>query len=141
MAKKKNPPVAAAEPVPLATAVAPDGSVDPTLLTSNVTIAGKLYTLCFDLGSLARGEHELRAAGHDVNLLKALPARTLEDVLVLFAVAIRRFHPEIAYEEALKIPTLPSVYQVRLAVADAWVRSLADPEAGEKKKNPTQPGS
>lgn len=141
MAKKnKAAAVEAAKPEPLATAVAPDGSVDPTLLTAKVTIGGVEYTLCFDLGSLARGEHELRAAGHDVNLLKSLPGATLEDLLVLFAVSIRRFHPEIAFEDALKIPNLPSVYKVRLAIADAWQRSLAIPKP-EDSKNPTQPGS
>lgn len=128
------------EPVAVATAVDANGAVDPTLLTSKVTIRGVEYTLCWDLGALARGEHELRMAGHDVSLLKSLPAATLEDVLVLFAVAIRRFHPEIPYARALKIPTLPSVYAVRLAITEAWARSLAEPEA-EDKKNPTQPGS
>jgi hypothetical protein len=138
--KRSKKAAAPAKTAALATAVAQDGSVDPTLLTAQVTIAGKVYTLCFDLGTLSRGEHELRAAGYDVNLLQSLPADTLEHVLVLFAVAIRRFHPEIAYPDALKIPSLPHVFPLRIAIADAWARSLAAPEAGDKQ-NPTQPGS
>jgi len=137
MTKRKKP--AAGKPEVHATAVLPDGSVDPTLLTAQVTIGGKVYTLCFDLGALARAEHELRALGHNVNILSALPVETLSDVLVMFAVAVRQFHPGIGYDAALAIPKLSDVYKVRLAVADAWSRSLAEPDP-EAKKNPTQPG-
>jgi hypothetical protein len=123
----------------LATAVAPDGAVDPTLLTSKVKIGGREITMCWDLGSLARAEHELRSSGHDVNLLKALPALTLENTMVLFAASVRRFHPEITFEKAMKMLTLANVYTVGVAIADAWARSLADP-GKDAEENPTQPG-
>lgn len=136
MKRKKAVAAKAAE---VATAVAADGSVDPTLLTSTVTIKGKEYTLCFDLLSLARAEHELRKAGHDVNLFEILPVDTAERLLTMFAVALRRFHPDIPFEDALRIPGLGSFYQLRLAVVDAWRRSLEEPEV-DSSKNPTQPG-
>ena len=135
----KNAAAAATETQP-STAVAPDGSVDPTLLTSKVKVGGKEYTLCFDLQTLAAVEHQLRKAGHDVYLLESLPSQTLAHVLVTFAACIQRFHPEIPYQEALRLPGLNDIYAVRLAIADAWRRSVAEPE-GEDKKNPTQPGA
>ena len=127
----------AAKPEPTAPAVVND---DPTLQTHEVKIRGKAYTLCFDLRSLARAERELRAAGNDVNLFLALPGQTLDNLLTLFACAIRRFHPEIGYDEACELLTPADVYVVGEAVNKLWEDSVPAPDESADK-NPIQPGS
>lgn len=133
MSKKKTSP--AAEPAPIAVVA------DPNLLTSTVKVGGKEYTLCFDMRTLATIERQLRAEGHNVNLLEALPSQTIEHLLVTFAASIRRFHPEIGFVEALAIPKLTDIYAVSLAIAEAWRKSLPEVDPKDAKKNPTGPGA
>lgn len=129
--RKKQAPAPA--PVPAAPAVE---LIDPTLQTSTVKVQGREYTLCFDMLTLAKVERELRAQGHNVTLLEALPSQTLEHVLVTFAAALRRFHPEIPFAKALTLPKLADVYAVSLAIADAWKKSLPAPDESVKKNAP-----
>lgn len=135
MTPKKRKPAPAA---PVAAPV-PEVPADPTLLTSTVTLRGREYVLCFDLGTLAQAEAELIKQGHAVNLLKSLPGLTIEDVMVTFAAALRRFQPEIGFTEALRIPAMGEVYLIGNAIADAWNRSLTPPEK-EAPRNPPSPG-
>ena len=114
----------------------PVDAVDPTLETSKVTVQGREFTLCFDMLTLAKIERELRAQGHNVLLLNSLPSQTTEDLLVTFAAAIRRFHPEISFVEALSLPRLADVYAISLAIADAWKKSLPAPDDKVKKNDP-----
>lgn len=120
---------------------------DPTLPTQEVKIGGKTYTLCFDLRSLARAERELRAAGNDVNLFYALPGRTLDNILTLFACSIRRFHPEIGYDDACALLTPLDVYTVGDAINKLWEESVPKPDDEELEAtnkagaDPTQPGT
>jgi hypothetical protein len=118
------------------TKLAPE-NLDPTLATSVVKIGGKEYRMCFNLGALAQAESELIAQGHDVNLLSALPSLNLNSTLVLFAASIRKFHPEISFEEAKALLTLPQLLEVGSVIADVWNKSLA-PASDEDKANPTQ---
>lgn len=114
---------------------------DPTLQTRDVTIGGKVYTLCLDLRSLARAERELRANGYDVSLYLALPGQTLDNILTVFAAALRRFHPEIDYDAACNLLTLPDVYVVGEAIMRLWQSSMPKPEKTVAERNPIQPGS
>jgi len=112
---------------------------DPTVQTSEVVIGEKVYRLCLTTRALAQAERELVAAGHDVMLLRAFPLRlTLDSILLLFAASIRKFHPEVGFEEAIDLVTPPYIHAVALALVEAWNKSIPAPE---KKANPTEPGS
>jgi hypothetical protein len=109
--------------------------VDATLPKIPVTIDGKTYDLCFDLGALAEAETEFRRQGHDVNLMDALPGFTLAQVRTLFPCALRKFHPDISFDDAQKMVTLPTLYVVAAAIGAAWQASL--PES-DKQADPPQ---
>jgi hypothetical protein len=102
--------------------------VDPTLPKVPVLIDGETYFLCFDLGALAEAESHFRQHGHDINLLDALPGYTLSHVRTLFPCALRKFHPEISFEDAQAMITLPTLYLVAAAVGEAWKASLPEPQ-------------
>lgn len=118
-----------------------DASKDPTLPFTEITIKGKPYRMCLDLGALAEAEHEIVRQGHDVNLLVNLPPVNLETMRIVFAASLRKFHPEIAYADALQLLTLPFLQDAYAAVIDAWNKALAEPSGEAGGKNPTEPGS
>jgi hypothetical protein len=128
----------ASKPKPTAPALV---NYDPTLQTWEVKIGGKSHTLCFDLRFLARAERELRAAGNDVNLFRALPGQTLDNIFTMFACSLRRFHPEISYDDACGLLTPAQVYVVSDAINKLWEASIPAPDPEAAKENPTQPGS
>lgn len=112
---------------------------DPTLPKTPVTIKGVTYNLCLDLGALAEAEAALIAEGHtEVNLLYALPNQNLGNTRIVFAAALRKFHPEIPFEHAMGLLTFDSLYTVALAIQKAWV--AATPEA-DQSAPPPQPGA
>jgi hypothetical protein len=108
-------------------------SIDPTAPTIPVVINGITYHLVFTLSALAEAETHFRAQGHDVNLLDALPGYTLAHVRTLFPCALRARHPDISFEEAQRLITMPVLYVVAAAIGAAWQASLPEPEA-----NPTE---
>lgn len=115
-------------------------SADPTLRVAEVTVKGRKLTLCFDLRELARAEAELKRAGHaEVDLFRSLPVDTVESVFIVFACAVRRFHPEIGFDEAVSMLNFSDIYNVRQEVVNAWAASMPDPEP-EKTADPTNPG-
>ena len=101
---------------------------DPTLPKTPVTIDGKEYNLCFDLGALAVAEAALNAEGHNVNLLAALPQLNLANTRVIFAAALRTFHPNISFDDAVKMVSFANVYTIANAIAEAWQSALPGPE-------------
>jgi hypothetical protein len=111
---------------------------DPTLPKTPVTIAGKTYNLCLDLGALAEAEAALIAQVHNVNLLYALPNQNLSNTQVVFAAALRKFHPEITFEEAKRLLTIDALYTVALKLQEAW--KAATPEV-DTTQSPPQPGA
>lgn len=114
---------------------------DPTLATTDVVIDGKVYRMCFDMQALGQAEEDLIAEGHDVQLLLALPKFNIKNTLIIFAASIRRFHPEISYEDAVRLVTLPYVYTVAAAIQEAWKKAMPDAASAEDGANPIQPGS
>jgi hypothetical protein len=114
---------------------------EPTLRTTEVEIAGKKYTLCFDLAALAEAERHFRRAGETVNLLAAFPEISLSSVMVIFPCALHKFHPDISYKAAQDLigESLPVVYAVAPFIAAAWEKALPDTDAGVKPANPSQP--
>jgi hypothetical protein len=113
--------------------------VDPTIESSEIVIDGKVYRMCFDLGALAEAEDRLIARGWNINILDAFPRLNLSSVRTMFAVSLHKFHPEIAYEDALALLTLPYVYKAGVAIKDAWEKSLSKQDK-DVKTNPTVPG-
>lgn len=111
---------------------------DPLLPKTPVTIDGKTYNLCFDLGALAEAETAIngeraRKGEQPLNLLMVLPAMNLANIRIVFAAALRKFHPEIDFEKAQKMLTLSNLYDVATRIREAWDKSSA---AGEDTPNP-----
>jgi hypothetical protein len=102
--------------------------------------------LCFDLGALAEAETAINAEltregrGDSVNLLYALPAQNLASTRIIFAAAVRTFHPELSFEYARQLPTLEDLYTVAVKVREAWAQSRVEPEASDdaNAENPQQ---
>lgn len=104
---------------------------DPTLPTAKVTIAGKEYTLCLDQRALAEAEMALIREGHNVNLLYAYMQLNLSNLMVIFPCTLRKFHPEISFDEAQgMVNTLTSI-PIAQAIAPLWNDSLPDPEVAK----------
>jgi hypothetical protein len=107
---------------------------DATLPKTPITIAGREYNLCFDLGALAEAETAINAelvkAGRSdyVNLLFALPAQNLASTRIVFAAALRTFHPDIDFDAAKKMIALEDLYAVALKVREAWQAARVDDE-------------
>jgi len=99
---------------------------DATLPRTPVTVGGKTYDLCFDLGALSEAETAInaeyaKAKREDrVNLLVSLTNLNLANTRILFAAGLRAFHPEIEYEEALALLTYPDLPVVFGAIERAW---------------------
>lgn len=117
---------------------------DPTLPKTPVTIAGKTYNLCFDLGALAEAETAINAelirAGRTdrINLLYALPLQNLANTRKMFAAGLRTFHPEIAFDDVMRLLTPSVLYDVAKAVREAW-KEANPPE--DKAADPPRPGA
>lgn len=119
---------------------------DPTLPKTPVTVGGKTYNLCFDLGALAEAEDAINAqrareGREPINLLADLPAQSLGSIRRLFAASVRVFHPEISYDAALELLQVADVYAVGDAVMEAWKVSTRGPAAEQPKSDPTEAGS
>lgn len=113
-------------------------AMDPTLKTVEIEIKSKKYRLCFDLGALAEGEFHFMQQGRKVNLLNALPEPSLWGARAIFPCAVHRFHPELTFEEAQKLVTLPVLYAIWPFVTQAWKESLPEPDE-ETKQIPPEP--
>lgn len=113
--------------------------VDPLMPKTPIEINGTTYFMCLNLGALAQAEEELVAQGRDVNLLVNLPPINLRSTRIIFAASLRQFHPDIPYEDALELLTMPYVHAAYSAVIEAWNKAMPEPNKGDK--NPTEPGS
>jgi hypothetical protein len=111
---------------------------DPTVPFTEITIDGTTYKMSLDLESLATVEEELIAKGQDVNLFASLPKMNLSNVRLVFAASLRKFQPEIPFDEAIRILTLPHLYEAGAAIGKAWNDTLSPPEEGEES-DPTKP--
>lgn len=115
---------------------------DATLPKTPIEIGGVTYQLCFDLGALAEAETainaELGAGGRSdfVNLLFALPAQNLANTRIVFAAAVRTFHPELSFDAARNLVQLPDLYAVALKVREAWNASRVDETAQADAEGP-----
>ena len=118
-------------------------AVDPTLPSTTITLDGKEYRLCFDLGALAEAETAInreifasKTGAPPVNLMVAFPLQNLASTRIMFAAAVRRFHPAMTFAEALGLLTPLNVLVVAAAVREAWEASLP----AKEDVDPTQAG-
>jgi hypothetical protein len=117
---------------------------NPALPRTPIEIDGKIYDLCFDLGALGEAEgkinRDLILSGLDirVNLLTALPIQNLHNTQIVFAAAIRKFHPEISFSAAMKLLTFENLWDVAEKIREAWKAAI--PQA-DSVANPPEPGS
>jgi hypothetical protein len=119
---------------------------DATLPKTPIEIGGKTYNLCFTLGALSEAETSINAefarqgSEERVNLLQALPSANLASTIIVFAAAVRTFHPEITFDEARELLTFDDLLAVFLKVRDAWNQSRVKPK-DEAEENPTVPAA
>lgn len=100
---------------------------DPTLETTQITLGGKTYTLCFDLEALAEAETALIQAGvPGVNLLQSLSLGSvnLQGMRSLFAASLRKFQPTLKPKEAMALVTTRNLYKVWNAVIEGWTKAV-----------------
>jgi hypothetical protein len=118
-------------------------AADATLPKTPVNVAGQEYNLCFDLGALAEAETAInaeigRAGRRDfVNLLVALPVQNLASTRIVFAAAVRTFHPELTFDQALALVGINDVLTIAIAIRDAWEKAQPAPD---KTENPRKAG-
>jgi hypothetical protein len=91
-----------------------------------LTLGGKKYRLCLDFGVIREAEEALLETGIRINLLrsldfKALGARSLPEV---FFAALRRYQPEMTFEDVCALITLDSAIAIFEAVGDAYVLAM-----------------
>ncbi|SRR5579883_642892 len=116
-------------------------SADPTLPKTPVTVSGKTYNLCLDMGALAEAETAINqeAGSLDaINLLSALPVLNLANLRIIFAAALRTFHPDISFEEGKKLIAYDDLVEVLVKVQEAWASSVPAPEDREDPPHPSE---
>ena len=96
-----------------------------------IEIDGKTYNLCFDSGPLVDAEEFFGQRGHEVNLLKALTDLTIANVRRVFPCAVHTFHPELSFEDAQALMTLPAIYPVAIAINAAWAAQASNGAAAD----------
>jgi hypothetical protein len=126
MKSKKVPPSPAVETEP----ARPEKESTETTAFSDlsripVEIDGKTYNLSFEFGDLAKAERLFKSQGHRLNLLVALPELTLESVREVFPCAAHRHHPDLTWEQAQALVTIPSSYPIATAIVQAWNEASA----------------
>lgn len=97
-----------------------------------IEIDGTTYNLCFDFRALREAENAYKAEGHHSNLLVTFRNFDFESVSLVFPCAVRRFHPELSWEQAQAMVHLGSVFDIGNAIAAAWL------EAQPKKPAPVK---
>jgi hypothetical protein len=119
---------------------------DVTLPRTPFAINGREYNLCFDLGALAEAESVINAelikakSPERVNLLVSLSTLNLQNVRILFAAAVRTFHPELGFEEARELLALGDIFRVVASIEVAWSASVPEPDGRPPEPTP-EPGA
>jgi hypothetical protein len=92
------------------------------LPSTAISIGGKVYSLCVDLGALALAEERFNGQGHQVDLLTAIPLLTTRAarLLEVFPCAIRTFHQELSFKAAQQLVTVRTYAGVVAGLASAW---------------------
>lgn len=121
-------------------------SRDATLPRTPITIRGREYNLCFDLGALSEAETAINAEfakaklPERVNLLLAISNPNLANTRIMFAAAVRTFHPELSFEEARELLRIGDVFDVMTAVSAAWAASTGNGAKPDRPSEPAAPG-
>lgn len=114
-------------------------AIDPTVPFTPIDINGVTYKMCFDIRSLILAERKLneavRVGDPKIDIAVTFRELNLENTCILFAASLQRFHPEISFDDALNLITMPVVSRVTNAVVAAWVAALPQPDP-EEKQNP-----
>lgn len=108
-------------------------SAPPDLPTVDIEIGGVIYKACFDFQALYDAEEQLLRLGHkDANLLRIFPQLSASSARRLFAVAIQRFHPQIPFDERVRlVGTDPrAIWLVGEKLAELWLYSMPKPKEG-----------
>jgi hypothetical protein len=116
---------------------------DPTQPTSDVTIDGDTYRLCFDTLALASAEEQMVKEGNDIILLVELPRMTIRSTLISFTAAARKYQPWLTYQDVVELLTPPNFIPAANAIYECWEKCRAPRETGEgaqaEEENPSVP--
>lgn len=90
----------------------------PNFTAHAVVIGDKTYNLCFDFGKLCDAEDAINREGFRISLLFCLDIAllTLQNTRILFAAAVRTFHPELKFADAIKLVDVDSIYVIAEAL-------------------------
>jgi hypothetical protein len=110
-----------------------DTPADPMLPKTPIEIDGKTYFMCFDYRALREAEGAFRAEGHNANLLVSFREFSFDSVSLVFPCAVRRFHPELSWDQAQALVNLGNVFDIGNAIAAAWMAAMP-------KEKPKEPG-
>ena len=121
--------------------IAGDPSIDPTLPKTEIKLGGKSYFLSFSYKALALAEAKLRAQKVECNLLHALDLSNLDAtrLVPLLYAALISHQPKMDILEVTDLVTLKNLGSIYTGIAQAYGASLAEPDAGDEKADPTQP--
>jgi hypothetical protein len=104
---------------------------DPTLPFTPITIAGKPYKMCLDFGAVAEAEAELADQIGDSSLLQCSWNLTMRNAMVLFAVSLRVYQPDISFADAKRLVGWDNSAEVCLAIRKAQKQFAPEPDSSE----------
>ncbi len=109
-----------------------------TLKTTTLTVRGKDYSLYLDFAALATAEARLRKVGIQANLLQILTLTdlTASGVAAMLFAALLRDLPEVTYDYALALISLPRLTEVFTALMAAYTAAQADPDEDQAGASP-----
>jgi hypothetical protein len=102
---------------------------NPTQPDVAIEIDGEEFRLCFDFRALAIAKAKLKAAGVEVNLLRAIDFNSLDvDTLpALFFGAALRYQPELTWQRAVALVNMRTAVGIFTGLASAYASAMMEP--------------
>jgi len=115
---------------------------DATLPKTPITIDGKTYNLCCDLGALSEAETKINAglglSERRVNLLAAMTEENLSNTRILFAASLRVFHPEITFAAGCAMVQRDNLFDIAFTLREAWKQATPEKIANPAEAQPAK---
>lgn len=111
--------------------------IDPTLPFTEIEIDGKSYKMCLDFEAIAHAESEIPEL-NGVSLLACSWNMTTLNAGILFAVSLRIYQPEIAFDDARRLVTWQNSAEVCMAIRKAQNNFIPEPDEATEKADPPQ---
>jgi hypothetical protein len=120
--------------------IAKNSLLDPTLPKVELVLGGVTYHPVFTFAALAVAEAELKKVGQVVNIFHAIDFNNMDatNMVALLYASLITHHPEVKLESIPSLVTMKQIPDIRQALFDAFVLSMADPS--EVKPDPLAQG-